>query len=332
MDIQHTPRLTSSEIAYLWGVKLADSMHICVFTYFLEHIDDPNIKTVISHALDLSQQHVEIIRNICTQEGIVLPNFFTEEDVNLRAKRLFSDTFYLHYLKNMSKGGLVTHGWALGNLYRHDIRSFAAKSIASSVELDNEIANVLLEKGLEARPPYIPYPQEVDVIRRHSFLYEWLGKKRALSATEIADLYNNITANELGMAIATAFGRVARSEQVKDYILRGKDLSLKQVRIYSDYLENHSLTIPAIEGLEITDSTESPFSDKLLMVHFSLMNHSSVGNLGMSISESLRSDLIVDYTRISSEVLKYAEDGMNLLIENKWMEKPPTTSTDEDIG
>ncbi|MBM7693729.1 hypothetical protein JOC77_003173 [Peribacillus deserti] len=332
MEIEHNPRLTSSEIAYLWGVKLGDSMHICIFKYFLEHVEDTNIKALIKHALDLSQQHVETIQNICTEEGIVLPIFFTEDDMNLKAKRLFSDTFYLHYIKNMAKGGLVTHGWALGNLYRLDIRSYGSKSIASSVELDNEVSRILLEKGLAARPPYIPYQQEVDVIRKHSFIYEWLGKKRALAATEITDLYNNIAANELGIAIATAFGRIARSEKVRDYIQRGKDLSLKQVRIYGEYLENHSLTIPTLIGLEVTDSTESPFSDKLLMIHFSLMNHSSVGNLGMSISESLRSDLIVDYSRISSEVLKYAEDGMNLLIENKWMEKPPTASTDEDIG
>ncbi|MFD0048076.1 DUF3231 family protein [Actinomycetes bacterium NPDC127524] len=148
----------------------------------------------------------------------------------------------------------------------------------------------------------------------------------------MSDLYNNITANELGIAIATAFGRIARSKKVRDYILRGKDFSLKLVRIYGEYLENHSLTIPTLHGLEVTDSTESPFSDKLLTIHFSLMNHSSVGNLGMSISKSLRSDLIVDYSRIVTEVLKYAEDGLNILIENKWMEKPPTAQTDEDKG
>ncbi|WP_409300537.1 DUF3231 family protein [Peribacillus sp. SCS-155] len=39
MDIQHAPHLTSSEIAYLWGLKQADSMHICVFLYFLQHVD-----------------------------------------------------------------------------------------------------------------------------------------------------------------------------------------------------------------------------------------------------------------------------------------------------
>ncbi|MFD0048075.1 hypothetical protein ACFVHQ_01840 [Actinomycetes bacterium NPDC127524] len=74
----------------------------------------------------------------------------------------------------MTKGGLVTHGLALGNLHRLDIRSFL---LTSSIELDNEVSEILLEKGLATRPPNIPYPQEVDVIEKHSFFMSGLAGK-----------------------------------------------------------------------------------------------------------------------------------------------------------
>jgi len=128
MEAKHEhSKLTSAELAYLWSTYMADSMSICMLKYFLTHVDDEKIKTLVSHALDLSQQHVEIIREIFTSEGVEIPEGFTDKDVNLKAKRLFSDLFYLYYIHNMTKGGLVTYGRVLQNTYRHDIHSFFSK-------------------------------------------------------------------------------------------------------------------------------------------------------------------------------------------------------------
>jgi hypothetical protein len=88
-------KLTASELSYLWTSYLADSMAVCVLQYFLVHMDDKDIKTLTAHALDLSKKHVDFIREIFTKERIQIPQGFTEDDVNLLVKRLFSDTFYL---------------------------------------------------------------------------------------------------------------------------------------------------------------------------------------------------------------------------------------------
>ncbi|MED4018920.1 DUF3231 family protein [Sutcliffiella cohnii] len=79
-------KLTSAELAYLWNTYLADSMSICVFNYFLQHVEDGDTKHLITHALDLSQQHIEIIQGIFSEEGIQIPEGFSEKDVNLKAK------------------------------------------------------------------------------------------------------------------------------------------------------------------------------------------------------------------------------------------------------
>ncbi|WHX98603.1 DUF3231 family protein [Neobacillus sp. DY30] len=97
-------KLTASELSYLWTSYLADSMSLCVLKYFLVHIDDNDIKSLTTYALELSQKHVRFIREIFTKEQIQVPQGFTEQDVNLLASRLFSDVFYIRYLRNMSKG------------------------------------------------------------------------------------------------------------------------------------------------------------------------------------------------------------------------------------
>mgnify|MGYP003575117786 FL=1 len=210
-------KLTASELSYLWTSYLADSMAVCVLQYFLVHIDDDDIKTLTAHALDLSKKHVDFVREIYSKERIQIPQGFTEDDVNLLVKRLFSDTFYLRYLRNMSKGGLVTYGRVLQNVYRADIRSFYSECLTDVLDLDSKAATILLEKGLAIRPPFIPYPQKLEFVLKQSFILEGLGRREALTGTEITNLAANIETNHLGSSIAMAFSQVAKSKKVRKF-------------------------------------------------------------------------------------------------------------------
>lgn len=327
MEIIHNHvKLTSAEISYLWSTYLTDSMSICIFSYFLKHTEDDNITALISRALDSSQQHVITIEDIFTKEKIQIPQGFTDKDVNLGAKRLFSDTFYLHYLKNMTKGGLATHGRVLSNVYRQDIRKFFSGCLTASIELDHLATRILTEKGIAEKPPVIPYPQKIELAGKQSFILDGFGGRSELTGTEATGLFANIQSNHLGIAIASAFSQVAHSEKVRKYFLRGNEIANKHIKVFSDYLEGASLPVPKSQLQEITDSKEPPFSDKLMLFHFSLMIYAGVGNYGISIAESQKSDLVIDYSRFNAEILKYSEDGANLMIANKWMEQPPLTA------
>jgi hypothetical protein len=333
VDVSHDHiKLSAAELSYLWTSYLADSMSICMLKFFLEHIEDKDINKITTHALDLSQQHVDYIRKIFTNEGIQIPRGFTDEDVNLRAKRLFSDIFYLRYIRNMAKGGLITYGRVLQNIYRQDIRSFYSNCLTSTIELDTEAVRILLEKGLVNRPPTIPYPQKVEFVHKQSFILEGLGRREALTGTEVTNLFANITTNRLGTSLSTAFSQVVQSKKVRNYLLRGKNTSLKHIKVLSGYLEMDSLPIPMSFDQEVSDSTEPPFSDKLMMFHFSLMIYAGIGNYGVAISESQRSDLVADYSRFNAEVLLLSEDGANIMIANEWLEQPPLAANRRDLS
>lgn len=324
-------KLTSAEISYLWNTYLGDSMAICVFKYFLENVEDEEIKKIANHALDLAQQHVNTIQDIFTKERIQIPQGFTEQDVNLQAKRLFTDIFYLKYIKHMAKGGLVTYARILQNMYRQDIRSFFSKCLKSTIELDTEAARLLLEKGIAMRAPSIPYPQKVEFINKQSFFLEGLGRRESLTGIEVTNLHTNIQTNQIGTSIAFAFSQVAESNKVNKFILRGKDIALKHIKVFRSYLEMHSLPVPMSFDQEVTESTESPFSDKLMLFHFGLLIYAGIGNYGVSISESQRSDLVVDYTRLTAEILKLSEDFANIMVANKWLEQPPLSANRRDL-
>ena len=71
--------------------------------------------------------------------------------------------------------------------------------------------------------------------------------------------------------------------------------------------------------------TIPPFSDRLMLQHVVMLNGIGIGNYATSMGSSLRHDLSVNYTRLIGEVANYGEDGINILIENKWLEEPPRT-------
>ncbi|MFS0821787.1 DUF3231 family protein [Bacillus sp. 1P02SD] len=118
-------RLTAGEIAQLWVQYLNDSGSKCVLAYFLEKVEDEEIKPIIEFALGLSASHIEIIAAILTEEKHVVPyGFKMEEDVDLTAPRLYSDGFVLSYIHQMSRVGLTLYVAAVAASVRSDIKAY----------------------------------------------------------------------------------------------------------------------------------------------------------------------------------------------------------------
>jgi hypothetical protein len=83
---------------------------------------------------------------------------------------------------------------------------------------------------------------------------------------------------------------------------------------------------------EVTNSTVSPFSDKLMMFHIAGLIASGIAQYGISISVSPRRDIGVMYTRLMAEIAKYSEDGANIMINNGWMEEPPKAADRDELA
>lgn len=323
LETSHNSKLDSAEIANLWTSYMNDTMATCVIQYFLQHVEDTEIKALLEYALHLSKQHIQTISQIFTDENIAIPYGFNEADVNLKAPRLYSDSFYLAYLVNMAKFGSNTYTVALANAARSDIRRFYTECGESSAELFNKSASVSISKGLFVRAPFIPAQQQAQYIQKQSFLSGWFGR-RPLTAIEIMDLFFNKQRNEIGVALLIGFSQVATSQKVRDYMVRGKEIAGKHVEIFGSILSECDLPSPSSSDLMVMESTESPFSDKLMMFHTTALIAAGIGYYGASLGTSPRHDLSVHYTRLIGEIGIFADDGAKLMIQNGWLEQPPT--------
>ena len=98
MEDKTNIQLTAPEMAALWTQYINDTLAVCVMSYFLEKVEDEEVRPIIEWTLDTAKENVSIMQEIFQKDDFPIPIGFTEQDVNPKAPRLFTDTFYLAYL------------------------------------------------------------------------------------------------------------------------------------------------------------------------------------------------------------------------------------------
>lgn len=322
-ETEHSIRLTAPEIANLWTSYMNDSMAICVVKYLLDKVEDTEIRPVFEFALELAKTHVQVVSGIFKEEKHPIPHGFTDDDLNPAAPRLFADTFGLMYLHEMTIHGLAGYAVALTTSSRSDILEYYIQCNASAMVLYQKTIKVLQSKGLYSRPPYISTPQKVDFVKQQTFLTGWFGERRPLNSIEISNLFFNLKKDIVSRALQIAFSQVAKSTEVRDFMVRGAAITFKHIEVFSSIMHESDLPSPKHWESEITNSTIAPFSDKLMMYHALVLVSTAVGFYGAGMAVCMRRDLATTYQRIITETQTYAEDGANIMINNGWMEQPP---------
>jgi hypothetical protein len=324
MQSENNIKLTAAEISGLWSAYMSDSLSICVLKYFLEKVEDPENRSVVEYALEIAQTHIKKLTAIFNGEGFPIPYGFKEdEDVDKTAPKLFSDAYFIYYLKQWSSIGLDAYSLSLAVATRSDVFDYFSQCLEDSKKLLEKTNNVLLSKGLYIRAPYVTTPKTVHFVEKQSFLTGWFGERRSLTTLEITNLYGNLQRNVFALTTFIGFSQVAKSKEVVNLMLRGKEIASKHIDIYSTVLKENDLPASMSWDNQVLDSTVSPFSDKLLLFHVNSLAIGAIGYYGTSLASSSRRDLSTHYMRILVEVLKYTEDAAELLIENGWMEQPP---------
>ncbi|WP_188456796.1 DUF3231 family protein [Virgibacillus oceani] len=333
MNAEHNTKLTSAELSQLWTSYQNDSGSICMLTYFLKSVEDAEIRSLLDHALQLSQSHIQKLSGIFTNENFPIPKGFTkDQDLNINAPRLFTDVYMLQFMKQSAQISLNGYSVAKSLAVRSDIDAFFGQCLAEANQLDTMAKNILLTKGLYVRSPYIPYPDKIDFVKKQRFLTGWLGERRPLLSLEMTNLFANFQRNALGIATLIGFSQVAKSEKVKQFFIRGKEIAAKQNEVFGSLLREDDLPVPMTSETYVTESKVAPLSDRLMMFTITGLIALGIGYYGTSISTSLRRDLVAHYDRFIHEILKYSEDGANILIENGWMEEPPRASNRDELA
>ncbi|WP_419887407.1 DUF3231 family protein [Neobacillus niacini] len=320
---QPVEKLTSAEMGKLWAVYMGNTMSKCVISYYLQHVDDKDIKEILKNALNIGTEFLKDIKTIFDKEHFPIPIGFTEDDVNLGAPRLFADEFYLHYLKYAAKAGLSLYSTAIPLMLRKDVREFILKCNQLTTDLLVTLNDTLKEKGFLTRPPVIPIPEKVEFVQKTSYFNGFLGHVRPLHGLEIAHLYDNMENNSTSKVLLMGFGQVAKNEKVKDFMHRGKEITMKHLESCRQQLHKEDLpSHPLLDDL-VEQSTFAPFSDKLMMFHKIDMFSMKIRSYANAASLNGRHDIGAMYSKFLLDIGLYVQDGAKIFIDEGWMEQPP---------
>jgi Protein of unknown function (DUF3231) len=314
--------LTSAEMGKLWATYIGNSMFKCVILYYLQHCDDKDIKTLLKNAIHLCEDFMKRTEEIFKKDNFPIPKGFHEEDVNLGAPRLFQDEFYVHYLKYTSKAGLSIYSVGIPLVFRRDVKEFFRYCIDCTLDLIEQIKEILISKGLTIKPPLIPVPEKVEFIQQ-DFLNGFLGQVRPLHALEIAHLYDNIENNVTSKALIMAFAQVVKDDKIRKLFENGRDMTGKNIQSYMQKLHDENLPAPSFVDDLVTDSTFAPFSDRLMLFHKMDMFSMKIRSFGNSVAVNGRHDIGAMYSKSLMKISLFVENAAKIYIGKGWMEEPP---------
>ena len=192
--------------------------------YYLNHVECEEIRGILQQALDLSNQHIQELTNFFNEEKLPIPDGLSDNDVNINAARLFTDSFYLQYIGFISRFAMHNYTLILNHVARADIRAFFSKCINEHVELFNNSADLRLSMGIFIRAPRVEVPKEVQYVKSQSFIFDWFGEKRPLLTVEITHIFSLIFSNIVGRAITTGFGQVSKAKEILIIFSKAKQL------------------------------------------------------------------------------------------------------------
>ncbi|USK28927.1 DUF3231 family protein [Bacillus sp. CMF21] len=317
--------ICSSELGTLWLTYQEKTLILRILEYFMEKADDQQALNIMGGLWQELNHYVIKIEDIFEQEGVVIPNGFTKEDVNLEAPKLYDNGFDIMFLRILKEISMGMYTLNMNMAYREDVMTIYEGLTTTTQKVYKLATHYLLNNGILTLPPKVTMPKSTEFIKSKNYLngFRFFGENRALNDIEIGNLHHGIETNHIGMQLVTGFAQCAKNKEVRQYFVKGKELAKKQIKTFEEILLESNVQFSASSGSTVTDSTIPPFSEKLMMFCIYLLN--GFGLVGSSFGSifSLRNDISMKTALIGKDIYVYANEGIKIMIKNGWMEEPP---------
>jgi hypothetical protein len=315
--------LTSAELSHVWSAYMENSMIAMMFQYFQETAEDKDIKKIVGDILNNSEKSREDLKEYFEKENIQIPHGFNSDDVKVKAPKLYSDVFILYFCDDILKLKSYVYSSALCDSTRKDVRDFFSKNIDIYKTTQNDLVDLMLSRGVYIRPPQVTVEKQVDFIEKKNYLKGLFGNTRPINVAEIASINRLLQKASFAKMMLMSFAQVSSDKDVSQNFIKGKTLSQSIIDDTRSILEAEDLTAPGIWDLKCYESTDPPFSDRLML--FFLIICTGVlcfSNAAQGITASLRTDISAKFAGFVTSMAGYFGGTIKLMIEKGYFERP----------
>lgn len=275
-----------------------------ILEHFLANKQNEDVYNLVQSYYNQEVNFINELTDLFKKENIVVPVGYVESDVNPSAKPLYDQYFSPLFLRVMMKVTIGLNALHVSMSYRKDITDLYKRFLDVAQNTYDESTQFLLEEGVLTRPPMIPMPEKVEFVKGEGYMagFNIFSNKRPLNAIETSLIYQGIETNVLGFQLLRGFEQVSKDKEVKKYFNKGKDLAKQIIDTFSDTLLKSDIQPPIVAWGNPTLSTESPYSEKLMMYLTNLLSSFGLTSNALGTSFSLRSDLP---TKMSLDCKRY---------------------------
>lgn len=295
-------------------------------------IEDEQIKAIFKEAINTFESQKNQIEILMKNEGFPVPIGFTDSDLYKDKPRLFTDIFCLNYLHIITLHGLLGHSTALAVSVRKDLRDFYDSCDNDAKKMYHQTIELLLEKGSFQRDPLFYPAKNPEYISDQDFTDGFFGKGRKLAATEIISISFNLKKSIMAKTLSIAFSQVAQTKEVRKFLIDSEKTADGQIKTFAKIMQADNLPVPKSWETEVTTSTDSPFSDKLMLYHIGFLFQAAQNYHGAGLASSMRTDLVTAYEGTILKNLMVTKKWYNLMVQNKWLEQPPLAPNRKEIA
>jgi hypothetical protein len=325
-------KLTSSEIGTLWGEYVNGTAVDTINRYMVTIIEDAAIKAIFEDAIETYAKQKNQMVTFLEKEGFPVPIGFTESDLYKGKQRLFTDIFCLNYLHIMTLHGLLGHSTSLGVSVRKDLRYFYDACDNDGKRMYHQTIELLLEKGSFQRDPLFYPAKNPEYVSSNDFMDGFFGKGRTLAATEIISISFNLKKSIMAKTLSIAFSQVAQTKEVRKFLEEAEKVADQQIKTFTKIMQTDNLPAPKSWETEVTDSTDSPFTDKLMLYHIGFLFQAAQNYHGTGLASAMRTDLVAAYETTILKNLMVTKKWFNIMVQNKWLEQPPLAPNRKEIA
>jgi hypothetical protein len=162
-------------------------------------------------------------------------------------------------------------------------------------------------------------------VKSQSYLGGLFFHHRPLNTAKIFHLVTNFQGTEVLSIFFKSFEQfnLVKEKGLQQHFNRGAEITEKQLEIFQFLLSKNDLPqLPTWES-ELTGSTISPFSERMILFKTAILLSATASRYGVAQSTVMRKDIGVDFMRLMNETLLYAEDSMNLMIKRGYFDQHP---------
>jgi len=320
-----TNPISSSEVGTLWLTYQEKTMIMRILEYFIEKSEEQQGKNLLGGLWQELNYYVLQMEQIFEEQKIVKPKGFTKEDVNLEAPSLFDNGFDIMFLRILKEVSMGMYTINMNMAYNDKVMTIYEGLTTVTHKIYKLATLYLLEKGILSLPPKTTMPKTTEFIESKGYLsgLNPFAEKRPLNDIELGFLHHGIETNNIGMQLMIGFAQCAKNKEVKQFFVKGKELSKQQIHTFQDILLQNDIQFSTTSGSTVTTSTVAPFSDKLMMFCTFLLNGFCIVGTSFGTFFTLRSDLTLHTTLIAKDIYFYGQEGIKIMIKNGWFEEPP---------